>query len=65
MNPAIELTMEQDFNLRNFADLVRQMSHEQAQKFLVEQHKLMMIRETMYQDLLKSEWKLDLNSASL
>ncbi|WNZ27863.1 phycobilisome degradation family protein [Leptolyngbya sp. NK1-12] len=65
MDQAIELTLEQDFNLRNFADLVQQMSLEQAQKFLIEQHKLMMLRETMYRDLLKREWKLDVNFISL
>jgi hypothetical protein len=62
---AIELTLEQDFSLRNFADLVQQMSHKQAQEFLIEQHKLMMLRESMYRDLLKHEWKLDVDFASL
>lgn len=59
MKQMIELTLEQDFNLRNFADLVQTMSREQAQEFLIEQHRLMMIRETMYRELLKHEWKLD------
>jgi len=54
----IGLTLEQEFSVRNFADMVQQMSREQAQKFLVEQHRLMMIQKTMYQDILKHEWKL-------
>jgi hypothetical protein len=37
----IELTLEQDLSLRNFADLVQQMSGEQAREFLVEQQRLM------------------------
>ena len=61
----IELTLEQQFNLRNFTDQVRKMSREQAQEFLILQHKHMMIRETMYQEILKQEWKLDLDFASL
>ena len=65
MDQAIELTLEQDFSLRNFADLVQKMSHEQAQNFLIEQHRVMMLREKIYQDLLKHEWKLDLDFASL
>ncbi|NJO39189.1 MAG: phycobilisome degradation family protein [Cyanobacteria bacterium CRU_2_1] len=64
MNQAIELTLEQEFNLRCFAEQVKQMSREQAQEFLIEQHRLMMIQKTMYQDLLKQEWKLDVNFTS-
>jgi Phycobilisome degradation protein nblA len=64
MDPVTELTLEQEFSLRSFADIVKQMSREQAQEFLIEQHKLMMVRETLYQDLIKQEWKLglDINS---
>lgn len=64
MNQAIELTLEQDFSLRNFADMVQQMSREQAQEFLVEQHRLMMLQKTMYQETLKHEWKLDSDFAA-
>jgi len=64
MNQTIELTLEQDFSLRNFADMVQQMSREQAQEFLVEQHRLMMLQKTMYQEILKHEWKLDSDFAA-
>ncbi|MBW4444147.1 MAG: NblA/ycf18 family protein [Plectolyngbya sp. WJT66-NPBG17] len=64
MNQASELTLEQEFSLRSFADLVEQMSHEQAQAFLVEQHRLMLRRETVYRELLKHEWKLGSDFAS-
>jgi Phycobilisome degradation protein nblA len=60
----IKLTLEQEFSLRNFTDQVQQMSREQAQEFLLLQHKQMMIRERMYQEILKQEWKLDLDFAS-
>ncbi|PZV05756.1 MAG: phycobilisome degradation family protein [Leptolyngbya sp.] len=62
MNQAIELTLEQEFSLRRFADQVQVMSREQAQEFLIEQYRLMMIQEKMYQDLLKQEWQLDIAS---
>lgn len=65
MNQASKLTLEQEFSLRRFADQVEQMSREQSQAFLIEQHRLMLCRETMYQDLLKQEWKLDSDFASL
>lgn len=64
MNETIELTLEQEFDLRRFADQVQGMSHEQAQEFLVVQHRFMMVRETMYKQLLKHEWQLDLDLTS-
>lgn len=65
MDQTIELTLEQEFNLRSFSDQVQLMSLEQAQEFLLFQRKQMMIQEKMYQELLKHEWKLDVDSASL
>jgi hypothetical protein len=61
MDASIELTLEQEFVLRNFSDLVQQMSHEQAQEFLIDQYKLMMIQQTLYRDLLRQEWQLELD----
>ncbi len=65
MDQAIKLTLEQEFSLRNFTDKVQQMSREQAQEFLVLQYEHMMKRETTFQNLLKYEWKLDTDFASL
>jgi hypothetical protein len=59
MNEPITLSLEQEFSLRAFADLVQQMSREQAQEVLLMLHKQMMIRETTYRELLKNEWKLN------
>lgn len=59
MDSAIELTLEQEFSFRRFADQVQEMSREQAQEFLIEQYRLMMVQEKMYQELLKHEWQLD------
>ncbi|MBD0386104.1 MAG: NblA/ycf18 family protein [Nostoc sp. C3-bin3] len=59
MNQPIKLSLEQEFSLRIFADQVQQMSHEQAQEFLLMLYKQMIIRETTYQELLKHHWELD------
>lgn len=59
MNQIIELTLEQEFSLRSFTDQVQHMSPEQAKELLLLHHKYMMIRETMYQEILKHAWKLD------
>ncbi|PAX59918.1 NblA/ycf18 family protein [Brunnivagina elsteri] len=65
MDQPIEITLEQEFSLIKFIDQVQQMSREQAQEFLILQHKQMMIRERMYQEILKQQWKLDMDFASL
>ena len=62
MNQSTELTLEQECSLRRFADQVQEMSREQAQEFLIEQYRLMMVQEKMYQDLLKHEWQSDIAS---
>lgn len=56
MNQPIELSLEQQFNLRSFQDQVANMSHEQAQHFLVKLYEQMMLRETMYKHFLKHQW---------
>jgi len=65
MDQAIELTLDQEFSLRLFEDQVQHMSHEQAQEFLIEQNKLMMVRDATYRKLLKHEWKLESGFDSL
>ena len=65
MNQPIELSLEQEFSLRSFADQVQHMSREQAQEFLLMLYKQMMIKETMYKEFLKHEWKLDSGSVSV
>lgn len=59
MEHPIELSLEQEFSLRSFADQVERMSREQAQEFLVNLHKQMLIKETLYQQFLKHQWGLD------
>ncbi|MBD2565231.1 MULTISPECIES: NblA/ycf18 family protein [Nostoc] len=62
MNQPIELSLEQEFSLRTFADQVQQMSREQAQEFLLMLYKQMIVREATYQELLKHRWEVDSGS---
>lgn len=59
MDRPVELTLEQQFNLRSFETQVEKMSREQAQHFLVQLYEQMMLRETMYKHFLKHEWGLE------
>ncbi|NEQ69868.1 MAG: NblA-related protein [Symploca sp. SIO2D2] len=56
MSQPIELSMEQQFNLRSFETQVQKMSREQAQDFLIQLYEQMMVRENMYKEFLKHEW---------
>ncbi len=59
MDQPIELSLEQQFNLRSFQDQVDRMSREQAQQFLIKLYEQMMLRETMYKHFLKHQWGLE------
>lgn len=52
MNQSISLSIEQEFHHKSFADQVKRMSQEQAQEFLIELHRQMIIKEKMYQHLI-------------
>ena len=62
MNQPIKLSLEQQFSIRSFASQVNNMSHEQAQEFLVKLYEQMVVREATYQELLKHQWGLDSGS---
>ena len=61
----IELSLEQEFSLRSFADQVERMSREQAQEFLINLHEHMILRENMYKFFIKHEWGLDSDPRSM
>ena len=56
MDDAMKLSLEQQFNLRSFETQVQGLSREQAQTFLVELYRQMMVRETFYKQFIKQEW---------
>lgn len=57
----MELSLEQQFNIRSFETQVEKMSREQAQEFLVQLYQQMIMRENMYKEFLKHEWGLEPN----
>ncbi|MGF1538947.1 MAG: NblA/ycf18 family protein [Pleurocapsa sp.] len=59
MSHPSELSLEQKFNIRSFEVQVQNMSHQQAQEFLVKLYEQMLLRDNMYQEVLKHQWGLD------
>ena len=59
MSQSFELSIEQEFSLRSFAEQVKHMSREEAQEFLVNLYQHMMVKESMYQHFLANAWGLD------
>lgn len=59
MNQPNPLTLEQEFNIRVFADQVKQMSPEETKEYIMQLYEQMMIKEIIYRDLLKAHWELN------
>ncbi|MDZ8027157.1 MAG: NblA/ycf18 family protein [Nostoc sp. SerVER01] len=49
----IELTLEQQFRLQNLREQVKNLSQEQAQEFLLEVLRQMMVKDNLVKHLLK------------
>ena len=62
MSKSMKLSLEQQFNIRSFQTQVKQMSHEQAQEFLVKLYEQMIVRENMYKEFIKHQWGLEPNT---
>jgi len=58
MSNQVELSLEQQFNLRSFQTEVQKMSHVQAQDFLIKLYEEMLKRENLYRDVIKHQWGL-------
>ncbi len=58
MSQPTKLSLEQQFSIRSFQTKVEKMSQEQAQNLLIELYKQMIVRENMYNALLKHQWGL-------
>jgi hypothetical protein len=63
MNQSTSLSIEQEFYLKSFAAQVQRMSQAQAQEFLIELHRQMIIKEKIYQHLIQQEWNLNSNKS--
>jgi hypothetical protein len=53
MNLPLELSMEQQFNLKMYEGQVKDLSNEQAQNFLLEVMRQLMIKENVIKHLMK------------
>jgi hypothetical protein len=53
MNLPLELSMEQQFNLKMYEGQVKELSNEQAQDFLLEVMRQLMIKENVIKYLMK------------
>jgi Phycobilisome degradation protein nblA len=59
MSKSFDLSLEQQFNIRSFEHQVRDMSHEQAQEFLINLYRQMILQENSYRNLLRHQWGMD------
>ncbi|WNZ26908.1 phycobilisome degradation protein nblA [Leptolyngbya sp. NK1-12] len=55
MELPIGLSLEQQFNLRAYADQIKQLNQEQAQEMLLEVLRQLMIKENVIKSLLKDD----------
>ena len=65
MNNSEQLSLEQEFHLRMFADQVRTLSPEQMQDLSIELYRQMIHKDNLYRDLLKDYWGVDSNPLSV
>ena len=56
MAESFQLSLEQKFELRAFADRVKNLSQDEAHEHLVNLYELMIKKESMYKHFLKQEW---------
>ena len=54
MNTSAQLTLEQQFKLRILTQQVQQLTHSQAQEYLIELFRQMMVKDNLVKHLLKN-----------
>ncbi|MEO0012037.1 MAG: Phycobilisome degradation protein nblA [Cyanobacteriota bacterium] len=52
------LTIEQKFHLRKIADQTKSLSQQQAQELIVELQRQMMMKDNLFKQLIKHEWRI-------
>jgi hypothetical protein len=57
----VELSLEKNFRIHEFNVQVDMMNLEQAQTFLKELHEQMIVKDALYQNLLKQQWFIGLD----
>lgn len=56
MKDSEQLSLEQKFNLRTFANQVQTLPLEEAQGLSIELYRRMMLKDNLYQELLQDYW---------
>ncbi|MEM8603935.1 MAG: NblA/ycf18 family protein [Cyanobacteria bacterium P01_H01_bin.121] len=59
MDNQTELSLEQKFELRVFAERVQSLSQEEAQQFLVQLREAMLVQANLYREIIKDTWGID------
>lgn len=59
----LELSLEQQFELRSFEVQVQTLSREEAQQRLIDLCEQMMLRENLYNQMLRDKWGIESMSA--
>jgi hypothetical protein len=60
-----QLSLEQQFELRLFADQVRNLSLEEAQELLIQLRESMVIQANTFRDIIKESWGINQGLASV
>ena len=58
MSEANKLSLEQEFSLKKLANQTQVLSRQQAQELIVELQRQMMIKDNLYQEIIKHQWKM-------
>ncbi|GAB4547405.1 MAG: hypothetical protein Tsb0014_42040 [Pleurocapsa sp.] len=64
MKNSEQLSLEQEFSLRRFADLVQTLSPEEAQGLSIELYRRMMLKDNLYEELLQDYWGINSSPVS-
>jgi len=59
MSKPVEFSLEQQFQIKAFNDQVCQMSSDQAKALLRELNTQLMMKETIYRELIKYKWGIE------
>jgi hypothetical protein len=55
----VELSLEQEFKITSFCNGVKNLSHEDAQELLCKLYRETVVREVLYQELLRHRWGIE------
>ncbi len=55
----VEISLEQEFKITSFCNEVKSLNHEDAQELLCKLYREMIVKEVLYQELLKHRWGIE------